>query len=72
MKKQELARRLARESGLSKAAAADQLDRLVHNILRRLRQGKSVSLPGLGTFVPGPKVAFRFEEGERRQAQKKR
>ncbi|MCS7315489.1 MAG: HU family DNA-binding protein [Bryobacterales bacterium] len=61
MKKQELAKRLARESGLSQAAAADKLDRLVHNILRQLRQGKKVSLPGLGTFFPGPKPAFRFE-----------
>ncbi len=71
MKKQDLARRLAREAGVSKAAAADQLDRLVHSILRRLRQGKPVTLPGLGTFVPGPKPAFRFEEGEPREPKKK-
>ncbi len=71
MNKQDLATRLARESGLSKAAAADRLDRLVHNILSRLRQGKTAPLPGLGTFLPGPKPAFRFEEGGTRQAKKK-
>jgi len=61
MNKQELAARLARQSKLTKAAAADQLDSLVHEILRRLRKGQAVPLPGLGTFMPGPKVAFRFE-----------
>jgi len=62
MNKRELAARLARESRIPKAEAADQLDRLVRDILRRLRQGKPVSLPGLGTFVPGARPEFRFED----------
>ena len=62
MNKRELAARLARESRIPKAQAADQLDRLVRDILRRLRQGKPVSLPGLGTFLPGDKPGFRFED----------
>lgn len=62
MKKQQLAKILARESGISPAAAADQLDTVLSGILRRVRQGRSASLPGLGTFVPGDKPAFFFEQ----------
>jgi len=61
MKKQQLARRLARESGISTAAAADQLDGILSGILRRVRRGQSAALPGLGTFLPGPKPRFLFE-----------
>lgn len=62
MKKAQLARRLAKESGITTAAAADQLDEILTRILLRVRQGRSASLPGLGTFIPGPKPAFYFEE----------
>ena len=62
MKKQQLARRLAKESGITPAAAADQLDIILSGILRRVRQGHSASLPGLGTFVPGEKPEFYFEQ----------
>jgi nucleoid DNA-binding protein len=63
MKKEQLARRLATASGITPAAAADQLDRILNDILKRVRHGQSASLPGLGTFWPGPKPAFYFEEG---------
>lgn len=73
MKKQDLAAKLARQAKLSKAAAADQLDRLVHEILRKLRNGEPVALPGLGRFVPGPKPSFLFEpEPQPKQAKGKR
>jgi nucleoid DNA-binding protein len=62
MKKEQLAKRLARESGISMAAAADQLDGVLNGLLRRIRQGRSASLPGLGTFIPGPQPEFHFEE----------
>jgi nucleoid DNA-binding protein len=62
MKKVQLAKRLAKQSGISTAAAADQLDGILSGILRRVRQGHRASLPGLGTFVPGPKPQFFFEE----------
>jgi nucleoid DNA-binding protein len=62
MKKEQLVRRLAKESGISAAAAADQLDGVLTGILRRIRQGRSASLPGLGTFLPGPKPEFYFEQ----------
>jgi nucleoid DNA-binding protein len=53
MKKAEIARRLARETGVTRAEAADRLDRVVHEILSSLRQGRNATLPGLGTFMPG-------------------
>ena len=62
MKKAQLVKRLAKESGISTAAAADQLDTILNGILRRVRRGHSASLPGLGTFLPGPKPAFCFDE----------
>ncbi len=62
MKRAELAKRLAQQTGISTAAAADQLDVILSGILRRVRQGYSASLPGLGTFLPGPKPEFYFEE----------
>ena len=62
MKKDQLAKRLAIESGISAAAAADQLDGILAGILRRVRQGRSASLPGLGTFLPGPQPEFYFEQ----------
>jgi hypothetical protein len=62
VKKVLLAKRLAKKSGISTAAAADQLDGILSGILRRVRQGHSASLPGLGTFLPGPKPQFYFEE----------
>jgi nucleoid DNA-binding protein len=61
MKKQDLALRLARKSRTSRAAAADRLDRMIHEIIAELKKGNPVSLPGLGTFTPGRKVNFLFE-----------
>jgi nucleoid DNA-binding protein len=62
VKKDQLAKRLAIESGISAAAAADQLDGILAGILRLVRQGRSASLPGLGTFRPGPQPEFYFEQ----------
>jgi nucleoid DNA-binding protein len=53
MKKLDIARRMARQSRVTRAQAADQLDRTVHEILSNLRQGRQAALPGLGTFTPG-------------------
>ena len=62
MKKPEIARRLARQSGVSPAEAADRLDRVVREILANLRRGREVPLPGLGTFVPGPHGKLTFHQ----------
>jgi nucleoid DNA-binding protein len=61
MDKDALASRLARRTGSSKAAAADEVDRVVHDILARLRRGERAPLPGLGTFLPGQNPGFEFE-----------
>ncbi len=61
MRKEHLARRLAKESRISPGAAADHVDRVVNDLLRRVRKGQRVSLPGLGTFQPGRNQDFQFE-----------
>jgi len=61
MKKSQLAKRLAKQSGVSNAEAADRLDRVVNQIISNLRKGQSAPLPGLGHFTPGRKWDFRFE-----------
>lgn len=66
MKKSQIARRLALRSGVSKAEAADQLDRVIHEILSNLRKGQAAPLPGLGTFVPGRSWDFQFEKPKER------
>lgn len=48
--------------GQSAPQAADHLDRAVEQILRRLKKGEVVALPGLGRLVPGPKPSFHFEK----------
>jgi nucleoid DNA-binding protein len=68
MKKSEIAKRMARQSGLSEAQGADNLGRVIHQILANLRKGNPTSLPGLGRFVKGPdgKVSFEPEGDPRR------
>jgi len=61
MKKEQLARQLAKESRISPAAAADQVDRVVTDILMRIRKGEAANLPGLGTFSASPTQDFRFD-----------
>jgi len=65
MRKAEIARRLAKQSGVSNAEAADQLDHVVHQILSKLRKGKTAPFPGLGRFTIGPKGYYQFEKQER-------
>lgn len=61
MAKQQLVQLLAGQ-GKTETQAADQLDRTVVHILKQLRKGESVALPGLGQFEPGPTPTFRFEK----------
>ena len=70
MKKRELADMMA-SSKRSQSEAADRLDRAVEEILRKLKSGKEVHLPGLGRLIPGPGENVRFEQTrERRQCGK--
>ncbi len=48
MKREDLARKLARETQQSSAQAQDQIDELVHQIRKSLREGRVVELPGVG------------------------
>ena len=61
MKKEQLARRLAKESHLSQGAAADEVDRILNKLLERVRKGQPASLPGLGTFRPGGHRDIQFD-----------
>jgi nucleoid DNA-binding protein len=55
MKREELAGTMARQAKLSKAAARDQLDEVVHKILAALRRGQPVELPGVGRLIVKPR-----------------
>ena len=72
MKKPEIAKDMARESGVTEAEAADRLDGVVHDILSKLRRGKSASLPGVGRFRQQADGKVRFEptpaKGDKRRA----
>jgi|HubBroStandDraft_3_1064219.scaffolds.fasta_scaffold208051_3 nucleoid DNA-binding protein len=61
MRKAEIAKRLAGQAGVTSAEAADQLDRVVNQILAKLRKGKTARFPGLGQFTPGPQGSFLFQ-----------
>jgi nucleoid DNA-binding protein len=55
MKREQLARELAREAGMPAAAARDQVDELVHKIIQKLQKGQPVRLPGMGKLVASPR-----------------
>jgi nucleoid DNA-binding protein len=67
MRKQEIAKQLARRSGVTQGEAADRLDRVVHDILERLRQGKSADFPGMGHFHAGADGKIDFQPSRRRR-----
>ena len=67
MRKPEIARKMARQAGVTEGEAADRLDRVVREILGRLRRGRGADLPGLGRLTTGSdgKVSFHREDGGR-------
>lgn len=62
MKKPELVKEIALLQGQGMGHAADQLDVAVSRIIRTLKSGRAVRLPGLGTIVPGRRWTFRRDE----------
>ena len=60
MRKRDLTQRIARQTRVTPADAADQLDRVIHEILVNLRKGEPATLPGLGEFRPGQQWTFKF------------
>ena len=67
MKKPELAKRLALQSKSSVGEAADCLDRMVGEIVRKLKHGEEPRLPGMGAFTRDRNGRLAFQpERERR------
>jgi nucleoid DNA-binding protein len=54
MKREQLARKLAQQSHVSRAEARDQVDEVVRKILHSLRNGQPVELPGVGRLTSKP------------------
>ena len=59
-----IVRRLAKRSRISNAAAADQVDRIIHEILLKLKKGEPARIPGVGSFESV--TAFRPEVRDER------
>jgi nucleoid DNA-binding protein len=55
MKREEIAKKLARQAGLSNSAARNEVDELVRTILQKLRKGQQVKLPGVGKLLGNKK-----------------
>jgi len=67
MRMPDIAKSMARRAGVTHAEGADQLDRVVYQILSNLRKGKPAALPGLGRFTHGADGKITFErEGRQR------
>ena len=50
MNKQDVVSKIAKETGITKTAAAAAVDSLIDGITRSLKKGASVSFVGFGTF----------------------
>lgn len=68
MDQRELAHLLAGSASLSPSDAADELDEVVHNVIRNLKEGKPARLPGLGTLRPGKRAGVEFQAQKGRSA----
>jgi nucleoid DNA-binding protein len=67
MKYTEIREQIARETGISQAAAADQLDEVITSILKTVKKGGSANLPGIGRFRRGLKGDLRFTQTHQSQ-----
>jgi nucleoid DNA-binding protein len=67
MRKQELARQLARKTGVSRAEAADQVDRMVNEVLMKLRNGQGADWPGMGKFSLNAQGRIEFRQDDRNE-----
>jgi nucleoid DNA-binding protein len=64
MNKSDLARDVARRRGVKTGDAADEMDRVVNQIIRTLKRGHPAHIPGLGTITPGKRWTFRQDQNE--------
>jgi nucleoid DNA-binding protein len=58
----DLVQDLASRTDLAPAEAADHLDRIVSGILRRLKSGSSVKVPGLGVLEPNKETGISLKQ----------
>ena len=62
----DIARKIATETGVSRAQAADQLDEMVTSILKTVKRGGAANVPGLGQFRRTVKGALKFTPAHNR------
>jgi nucleoid DNA-binding protein len=67
MKKPDIAKRMARQSKSSVGEAADRLDRIVGEIVRKLKHGEQTRLPGVGAFTCDRNGRLAFEPERKRR-----
>jgi DNA-binding protein HU-beta len=57
MTKAELVEKIAKDAGISKAAAGKALDSFIDGVVKSVKKGNKVSLVGFGTFSLGKRKA---------------
>lgn len=67
MKKPDIAKRLAEQSKSSVGEAADCLDRMVSEIVRKLKHGEESRLPGMGAFARDRNGRLAFQPERQRR-----
>ncbi len=66
MGKKDFTKEFAKQTRSTPAEAADQVDRIVNGLLRRLRAGKPALLPGFGILNPREQSEAKFEQPSRK------
>ena len=62
MKNPDLFKDIAKRRSANAGDAADDIDRVVTEIIRTLKCGRPAHLPGLGTITPGKQWTFQQEK----------
>jgi len=68
MDKKDFTRKFAKRTRSTHASAADQVDGVINDLLRRLRAGKPACLPGLGTLLPRTETESKAPQERTRKA----
>jgi nucleoid DNA-binding protein len=71
MNKHDLVKFVAARDDLPHARAADKVDNAIHQILRQLRKGASVSLPGVGTLKSNSNARIELSPPSNRSGRKR-
>jgi nucleoid DNA-binding protein len=59
----EIASEVSRKTGITSVEAAQQVDRVVRGILKKLHSGRTATLPGLGKLIVGGGGRIQFRKG---------